>query len=95
MNKLPEQCYNTLRSTGELVTIRKNEKGYFTSELSTADMLTNRAIADRANRKAGITKAQTAAMVGGSLFGWSSPAANPDNYDTNGNFARGRFKDEP
>lgn len=35
MNKLPEQCYNTLRSTGELVTIRKNEKGYFPSELST------------------------------------------------------------
>lgn len=42
MNKLPEQCYNTLRSTGELVTIRKNEKGYFPSELSTPDMLTNR-----------------------------------------------------
>ena len=51
MNKLPEQCYNTLRSTGELVTIRKNEKGYFPSELSTPDMLTNQGADSRHGRR--------------------------------------------
>lgn len=94
MNKLPEWCYNTLRSTGELVTIRKMKKAISRPSVHTGYV--NKPGHCRAGQpKAGITKAQTAAMVGGSLFGWSSPAANPDNYDANGNFVRGSFKDEP
>ena len=31
-----------------------------------------------------MTKAQTAAMLAGSMFGWEAPAADPKNYDEQG-----------
>jgi len=38
-------------------------------------------VAERLNREAGITKQQEAAMVGGSMFGWHTPAAQTTSYD--------------
>ena len=32
----------------------------------------------------GVTKAEAEAMYAGSMWGWDSPAADPDNYDENG-----------
>lgn len=32
----------------------------------------------------GVTKAQSAAMMAGSMFSWDAPAADPKNYDENG-----------
>ena len=41
-------------------------------------------IVDALNKKAGVSKAQAAAMKAGSLFGWHCPAADPRNYDNQG-----------
>lgn len=44
--------------------------------------------ADELNALEGITPAQREAMLAGSLFGWNCPAAQPDRYDSAGNFIR-------
>ncbi|MDD4414854.1 MAG: hypothetical protein PHR14_10000 [Oscillospiraceae bacterium] len=81
---LPEVCHSTLPSSGELIVIKFGESGYFRSEFSTDDAEQNRMFADDRNKKQGITKAQEAAMLAGSLYGWFTPAANPKNYNRQG-----------
>ncbi|HHZ07051.1 MAG TPA: hypothetical protein GX401_09810 [Clostridiales bacterium] len=81
---LPEVCHSTLPSNGELIVIKFGEKGYFHSEFSSDDAEQNRMFADDRNKKQGVTKAQEAAMLAGSMYGWNCPAANPKHYDRNG-----------
>ncbi|MEG1926403.1 MAG: hypothetical protein RR415_11735, partial [Ruthenibacterium sp.] len=64
---LPESCYSTLLSNGELIVIKFGEKGYFPSEFSAVDSSQNRIFADDRNKKQGVTKAQEAAMLAGSV----------------------------
>jgi hypothetical protein len=40
--------------------------------------------ADELNHDAGVTPAQASAMRAGILYGWNSPAADPDLYAENG-----------
>lgn len=81
---LPEVCHSTLPSSGELIVIKFGEKGYFHSEFSSDDAAENRMFADDRNKKQGVTKAQEAAMLAGSMYGWNCPAANPKQYNRNG-----------
>ena len=83
-SSLPEKCFSTLPSADKLIIIQKGEMGYIPSEMQTAGK-TAREAADIANDTIGVTKAQEAAMLAGSLFGWQTPAADPKNYDDNGN----------
>ena len=57
------------------------------------DGKSNREVADIANAAVGITKAQEAAMLAGSMFGWQTPAADPKNYDEHGQPIRPKQKD--
>ena len=83
---LPDFCYTTLFSTGEIVRIRRGALTYERTDLSTPDQAMNRLIAERANTAMGIAKAQREAMLGGMLLGWERLAADPNRYDRNGNF---------
>lgn len=81
---LPEQCYGVLPSTGELVIIKKGETGYYRTDIDMGSKEENRSMAEEYNGKLGVSKAQSAAMQAGSMFGWHVPGADPKNYDEQG-----------
>lgn len=89
---LPRDCMTVLQSSGEMIMIERYRMGYVLKATAKTPE-ENRAIADRYNRNNGISKAQEAAMVAGSMFGWDTPAAKPKNYDENGKAIKPKKKD--
>ena len=90
---LPETCYSILPSDGDLISIRKGDTGYWKLNI-VPEGQTAREYADSENRKLGIDKAQEAAMLAGSMFGWHVPAADPKRYDSEGNPVRTRMTEK-
>ncbi|MHB8963139.1 MAG: hypothetical protein ACYC5K_08295 [Saccharofermentanales bacterium] len=78
---LPDLCYSTLPSSGALILIKHGERSYSQCSFASGDPVRDKEVAERLNREAGITKQQEAAMVGGSMFGWHTPAARTTSYD--------------
>ena len=78
---LPEMCFSTLPSTGQLICIKRGESGCYPSEWDTGDKMKNVDLADDLNEKLGVTHAQRQAMEIGSMAGWDVPGANPKNYE--------------
>ena len=89
---LPDKCFSYLESTGEMIVITKGERGYIPMGASIENMTPREAV-DAANKTIGVTKAQEAAMVAGSMFGWQVPGADPKNYDEQGLPVRPKAKD--
>ena len=85
---LPEVCYSTLPSTGDVIIIKHGESGYYRCEYSTEDKAFNREFANDRNANLGVSKAQVEAMLAGSMCGWDVPAADPKSYDENGTLLR-------
>ena len=81
---LPEKCFSALESTGEIISITRGENGYTPTGQYPQDGVSPKETAAALNEAAGITRAQEAAMVAGSMFGWDTPAADPKNYDAKG-----------
>ena len=97
-NELPETCLSVLPSSGQLIIIRHDERGYYPSEWDTGSREENREIASSHNARRGITDIQEAAMLAGSMFGWNTPGANPQWYldnarYVNSNIVQGHIKD--
>lgn len=76
--KLPPFCYSTHPTTGEVIHIKRGEKGYWQVGLGASAEERN------ARLEPPPTKAQIEAMTYGSCFGWDVLAADPDNWDENG-----------
>ena len=92
-SSLPETCYGTLGSTGDIIIIKKAETGYYKTDIEGGSKDQNRQVADEYNRKLGVSKAQAEAMSAGSLFGWDVSGADPKSYDMDGNVINRRSKD--
>lgn len=90
---LPEMCYSTMPSTGELIIIKRGEAGYYRCEFSTDDRVYNRDLADDRNANLGVSKGQEEAMIAGSMFGWDVPSADPARYDESGRPVRAKNRD--
>ena len=97
-NELPDFCFSTIPSTGQLIILKKGEHGYYASEWDTGNREENQKIAQAHNRRRGISDIQEAAMSAGSMFGWSLPGADPQWYLDNARYvnaimAKGHIKD--
>lgn len=79
--RLPEMCFSTLKSTGQLICIKRGETGYYPSDWDTGERERNKMLADELNAELGVTPAQRQAMETGSMFGWDVPGAEPQNYE--------------
>lgn len=67
-----------------MIVIHAEESGYYPANNSTTDTAKNRQLADMLNARLGITKTMEEAMYCGSLFGWHTPVAQPENYTEDG-----------
>lgn len=90
---LPEQCYVYLPTSQEIGIVKKGEMGYYRSDLSPVYGQDGKTFVDELNQQGGVTKAQAAAMLAGSMFGWQVPGADPKNYDDNGQPVRPKHRD--
>lgn len=78
---LPELCFSTLHTTGDLICIKRGETGYYPSKWDTGDKERNVELADELNENLGVTPIQRQAMEVGSMAGWDVPGADPKRYE--------------
>ena len=78
---LPERCFSTLASTGQLICIKRGESCYYPSDWDTGDKERNVELADELNENLGVSPVQRQAMEIGSLAGWDVPGADPKAYE--------------
>lgn len=78
---LPDICFSTLPTTGELICIKKGESGYYRSDWSTDDPERNAELADYNNERLRVTSEQRQAMECGSMHRWDCLGADPSTYE--------------
>ena len=81
---LPDFCYSTLPSTGELIQIKFGTHGYSSCTVPPEWKGKERKLADQYNVKLNVTKQQEAAMIHGSKYGWNTPGTDFRSYNKSG-----------
>ena len=91
-NSLPAVCYGKVPEKRAIVMFERGFDGYRSASFATKGR-TSQKLVDELNGELGVTKAQAAAMQGGATQGWASPAADPKNYDEQGQPIKPRHRD--
>ena len=82
-NSLPAVCYGKVPEKRAIVMFERGFDGYRSASFATKGR-TSQKLVDELNGELGVTKAQAAAMLAGVMRGWADPAADPKNYDEQG-----------
>lgn len=91
-SSLPEKCFSITSAADEIVIITKGEM-FRRPAGACAEGMTAREGATAANEAMGVTKAQEAAMLFGSIYGWDKPGADPKYYDEQGEPIKFKHRD--
>lgn len=84
--ELPELCYVATPSTGEIVIVKRYISGYYPLDYKETRNI------NELNEAIGVSKAQSQAMLVGSMFGWNVEGANPNNYNEDGSWKKEDLK---
>lgn len=84
--QLPQFCYATSPITGATVMVYRGETALYG--------LSTRTSAAQLNARMGVSAQAAAAMLGGAMHGWDSPAADPQNYTPRGMYFGPEIKKE-
>ena len=90
---LPEKCFVYVESTDEIGIVERGEMGYWPAGVVPEKGISKRQSVDYLNDAQGVTKAQATAMKAGSLCGWATKAADPANYNDQGELQKQKRKD--
>ena len=82
-SSLPAVCYGKVPEKRAIVMFERGFDGYRSASFATKGR-TSQKLVDELNGELGVTKAQAAAMLAGAMRGWADPAADPKNYDEQG-----------
>lgn len=81
-------CYTYVRTENVIGIIRKGESGYYKTDILECNGIKTNdeaaAFVDELNEDLGLTKGEVKAMEHGSMFGWDTPAADPENWNDDG-----------
>lgn len=91
-NSLPLICYGKVPEKRAIVMFERGFDGYRSASAVTRGR-TSRKLVDELNSGMGVSKAQAAAMLAGATQGWATPAADPKNYDEQGQPIKSRRPD--
>ena len=96
-SSLPDQCYIYAETENKIGIVKKGESGYYKTDVLESNNINShdeaKAFVAELNEKLGVTPIQRRAMMAGSMFGWHTPAADPKNYDENGQAIKPKHKD--
>ena len=91
-SSLPFVCYGKVPEKRAIVMFERGFDGWRSASYVTKGR-TSQKLVDELNGELGVTKAQAAAMQGGATQGWATPAADPKNYDEQGQPIKPRHRD--
>ena len=92
-SSLPEKCFVYVESTDEIGIVERGETGYWPAGVVPEKGLSKRKSVEYLNDAQGVTKAQATAMKAGSLCGWATKAADPANYNEQGDLQKSKRRD--